>query len=304
MCSDLSWLQSHLSWYSTSQIDDQLDGIAEEIEQQIGGVLTADEGATLVRLLQWLKPDYSPLSNNTVDPRGTAPSYADIAFGGDGWDILIANSAADTLIDWHNEGNVFYYPWEGDSDGVRVNEWNADDVPQFLLDLSLALGADPTRPDTAPFSPYTYPSTWEGQRDWQDWMSWAGWNGFPGWHGWGQDWWNWNGWNGWFGDEFCERRAVRRGRSLRRPRRRVLLVRLALRRLVRPVARPRSPAGAATARGTTTARRTAATITTIRSGTASTSGTGTAGTTRACTSTASRTPSARTRPARSACRSR
>ena len=198
VCSDLTSLETHLSWYrTTSNIDQQIDQIAEEIEGQIGDAWTTDEVATLVRLLQALKPDYSPLANNIVDPRGTAPGYGDVLYGGDGWDILIANTTADRLLDWHDGTNVFYYPWEGNDQGIDIDHFQPGDVPQFLLDLSLALGADPTRPEL-PFDPRTYPSTWEGQRDWQAWMSWTGWNTLPGWYGWGSNWAYWNGWNGWF----------------------------------------------------------------------------------------------------------
>ena len=198
LCSDLTNLETHLYRYrSTSDIDHQVDQIAEEIEGQIGDAWTTDEVATLVRLLQVLKPDYSPLSNDVVDPRGTAPGYGDVLYGGDGWDILIANTTADRLLDWHDGTNAFYYPWEGNDQGIDIDHFQPGDVPQFLLDLSLALGADPTRPEL-PFDPRTYPTTWEGQRDWQAWMSWTGWSTLPGWHGWGSNWADWNGWNGWF----------------------------------------------------------------------------------------------------------
>ena len=195
LCGDLSWLQAQLSWWSPSSVSNQVDQIAIEVEHQIGAAWTADEAATLVRLLQRLKPDYDPLANDIVDPRGTGPSYADLAFGGGGWDIMIANTASDRLADWHDNINLFYYPWNGDPDGVAIQEPPAEDITRFLLDLTLALGADPTRPEVTPIDF----SNWEGQRDWQGWMNWSGWSSTPGWFGWGPDWQQWNGWSDWFG---------------------------------------------------------------------------------------------------------
>ena len=195
LCGDLSWLQAQLPWWSASSISNQIDQIAKEVEHEIGAAWTADEVATLVRLLQRLKPDYDPLANNTVDPRGTGPSYADLAFGGGDWDIMIANTVSDRLADWHDNVNLFYFPWNGDDDGIAIHEPHADDITRFLLDLSLALGADPSRAEATP----TDFANWEGQRDWQGWMDWSGWHSTPGWFGWGSDWHNWDGWHDWFG---------------------------------------------------------------------------------------------------------
>ena len=194
-CSDLYSLQSQLSHLRSDQIEQRIDGIANEITDEIGSAFTADEVATLLRLLQALRPSHSNLDNNIVDPRGSGSvSFADIAFGGGGWDILIANTASDRLADWNNNQNLVYYPWQGSSDGIEIQSPHADDMTQFLLDLGLALGADPTRAEAFPSD---YFATWEGQRDWSTFMTWVATQ--PGWHGWGTDWKHWFGWNGWFG---------------------------------------------------------------------------------------------------------
>ncbi|HKI92083.1 MAG TPA: Ig-like domain-containing protein, partial [Gaiellaceae bacterium] len=125
-------------------VTSQIDNWTEQVTRAIGDAFTADQAATLIRLAQKLKPDYSPLANNTVDPRGTGPSFADIAYGGAGHDILIANTASDRLIGWQHDANAFYVPWEGDAGHTVISSSGPDDVTQFLYDLGLALGADPT----------------------------------------------------------------------------------------------------------------------------------------------------------------
>ena len=150
LCGDLSSLQSQPLACSADRDHeparrDREDGRSSEI----GGAWTADEVATLVRLLQRLKPDYDPLANDIVDPRGTGPSYADLAFGGGGWDIMIANTASDRLVDWHDDVNVFYFPWKGDDDGVAHPRAACRRRSRSSCSTSsLALGADPTRPES------------------------------------------------------------------------------------------------------------------------------------------------------------
>ena len=68
-------------WYDPTH---DLDEWVEQVTSDINCVLTADEAATLIRLAQALKPGYDPHANDTVDPRGTGLTYADIAFGGAG----------------------------------------------------------------------------------------------------------------------------------------------------------------------------------------------------------------------------
>ena len=203
LCSDLTSLQSRLSHMSSSQIVDSLDGIAEEITSDIGEDWSTDEAGTLIRLIQALKPGYSQLANNIVDPRGGGVTFADIAYGGAGHDILIANSASDRLLDWHDDANAYYVPWEtnGESDhgdGTVIVDDPSEEIAQLLLDLGLALGADPTRPEVAvPYSSHDWesPSFRNGEpfgelglvvpHDGSDDHDWS--------HDWGQDSdWNWS----------------------------------------------------------------------------------------------------------------
>jgi hypothetical protein len=163
LCSDLYSLQSRLSHLSSSQIVGTLDQIAEEITSDIGDAWSTDEAGTLVRLIQALKPGYSQLANNIVDPRGGGITFADIAYGGAGHDILIANTASDRLLDWHDDANAYYFPWEGNGegshgDGAVIVDDPSEEIAQLVLDLGLALGADPTRPEvTVPY----YWNDWE-----------------------------------------------------------------------------------------------------------------------------------------------
>ena len=149
LCHDLSHIQSSADSWHGPDVSTQIDDWAEQVTRAIGDAFTADQAATLIRLAQALKPSYDPLANNTVDPRGTGPSNADIAYGGAGHDILIANTASDRLIDWQRDVNAFYVPWEGDAGHTLITAGAPDDVTQFLFDLGLALGADPTRPEVA-----------------------------------------------------------------------------------------------------------------------------------------------------------
>jgi Ca2+-binding RTX toxin-like protein len=149
VCHDLTQLQSQLPRMRPSDVVSSIDQIGEEIAGDIGDGWSANEAGTLVRLLQYLKPGYSALANNIADSRGNDPTFADIAYGGAGHDVLIANTASDRLIDWHDEANAYYVPWEHENEPVVIDDPN-NDVAQLLLDLSLALGSDPTRPEVAP----------------------------------------------------------------------------------------------------------------------------------------------------------
>jgi hypothetical protein len=88
-----------------------------------------------------------------------SPEAAAVAFGGAGHDILIANTAGDRLVDYEDGFNSYYFPWEGNGWGNQptVVDDNSNDVVQLLYDASLALGADPTRPEA--------PSPWHNQPD-------------------------------------------------------------------------------------------------------------------------------------------
>ena len=143
------WISRGHGYNPTNDINDWV----EQVTSDINCVFTADEAATLIRFAQALKPGYDPNANDTVDPRGTGPTNADIAFGGAGHDILIANTVGDRLIDWQDNYNTFIYPWEGNPGPTVIDDMNEDAV-QVLYNLALALGADPTRPEVvAPWPP-------------------------------------------------------------------------------------------------------------------------------------------------------
>ena len=142
LCGQLNNIQYWISRGHGYDPTSDLDQWVEQVTSDINSVFTADEAATLIRLAQALKPGYDPNANDTVDPRGTGPTNADIAFGGAGHDVLIANTVSDRLIDWQDNFNTYIYPWEGNPGPTVIDDQN-EDVIQVLYDLSLALGADP-----------------------------------------------------------------------------------------------------------------------------------------------------------------
>ncbi len=79
--------------------------------------------------------------NETPDPSN---SYADIAFGGGGRDILIGNTGADRLIDWIGEFNSYIVPF-APFGAFHISRSVQPQMFQYLYDLSEADGADPTR---------------------------------------------------------------------------------------------------------------------------------------------------------------
>ncbi|HEY2541977.1 MAG TPA: hypothetical protein VGH92_02880 [Gaiellaceae bacterium] len=147
LCRSLTQIQSQSTHWTTAQMDDQLDQWGESVTRDIGRVFTPDQSATLVRLAHALRPDYDPNANNTVDPVGGAPgdlTEADILFGGTGRDVLIINTTSDRALVWNPPADAIYYPWDGGPGHAVVNGPN-DDLAQMVIDLGLALGADPTR---------------------------------------------------------------------------------------------------------------------------------------------------------------
>ena len=83
-------------------------------------------------------------------PDGPEPTYNDIAYGGAGRDVLIANTTGDRLIDWTGEFNSYIVPFSPFGVGT-VSRSLQPRLKQYLYDLSEADGADPTRAeDTAP----------------------------------------------------------------------------------------------------------------------------------------------------------
>ncbi len=82
-----------------------------------------------------------PSPNDTPD---THPLFEDMAYGGAGLDILIANTGGDRNIDWVGEFNSYIVPFA--PFGIATN---SRQVPpwlyEFLYKISENLGADPTR---------------------------------------------------------------------------------------------------------------------------------------------------------------
>ncbi|MEX0323828.1 MAG: LEPR-XLL domain-containing protein [Puniceicoccaceae bacterium] len=82
-----------------------------------------------------------PLANNIPD---TYASYQDIAYGGAGRDVLIANTGGDRLIDWVGEFNSYLVPFS--PFGVAtISRALQPQIADYLYDLSESDGADPTR---------------------------------------------------------------------------------------------------------------------------------------------------------------
>ncbi|MGP6087157.1 LEPR-XLL domain-containing protein [Antarctobacter jejuensis] len=80
-------------------------------------------------------------ANDTPD---TADSYADIAYGGGGRDILIGNTGGDRLIDWVGEFNSYIVPF-APFGAFTISRNVQPQIFQYLYDLSEADGADTTR---------------------------------------------------------------------------------------------------------------------------------------------------------------
>src|SRR5207247_5402640 len=84
------------------------------------------------------------LANNTTDARTVGPTFADIAYGGAGRDVLIGNTASDRLIDWDGEFNTYVLPYSpfGAPAVLRLQD---PATFAYLYAVSKADGADPTR---------------------------------------------------------------------------------------------------------------------------------------------------------------
>ena len=80
-------------------------------------------------------------ANDTPD---TANSYADIAYGGGGRDILIGNTGGDRLIDWVGEFNSYIVPF-APFGAFTISRNVQPQIYDYLYDLSEADGADTTR---------------------------------------------------------------------------------------------------------------------------------------------------------------
>ncbi len=90
--------------------------------------------------------------NNNLDTNGGLNdqpddpmfAFADIAYGGAGRDILIANTAKDRLIDWAGSYNTFLVPFSPYGMPTVIRN-GSPAIIEFLLELSKADGADQTR---------------------------------------------------------------------------------------------------------------------------------------------------------------
>ncbi|HXH88270.1 MAG TPA: hypothetical protein VNI55_06655 [Gaiellaceae bacterium] len=85
-----------------------------------------------------------PRANNVPDPRATAPTFADLAFGGAGRDVLIANTSTDRLYDWAGEFNSYLVPFSPFGEQT-ITRAGSPSNRAFLYAASKADGADPTR---------------------------------------------------------------------------------------------------------------------------------------------------------------
>jgi Ca2+-binding RTX toxin-like protein len=77
-------------------------------------------------------------------PDGPNLSYEDIAFGGAGRDVLIANTAGDRLIDWVGNFNTYLVPFST-SGMATISRVQQPQLAEYLYDLSESDGTDPTR---------------------------------------------------------------------------------------------------------------------------------------------------------------
>ncbi|HEX4999276.1 MAG TPA: LEPR-XLL domain-containing protein, partial [Terriglobia bacterium] len=91
------------------------------------------------------------------DQPDSKSSYEDLAFGGGGFDILIANTAGDRLIDWLGAFNSYFVPFSNQGMPTSSREVSPQ-LRKFLIDLSLSDGADATRAADTGGDPY-----WNGE---------------------------------------------------------------------------------------------------------------------------------------------
>jgi hypothetical protein len=84
------------------------------------------------------------LTTNGVTNIGTDtnPSYEDIAFGGAGRDVLVANTGGDRLIDWNGEFDSYLTEF-APFGMATVSRTIQPQLPEYLYALSQSDGADP-----------------------------------------------------------------------------------------------------------------------------------------------------------------
>jgi Ca2+-binding RTX toxin-like protein len=85
---------------------------------------------------------------NTAGGMNSAPdtdaTYEDIAFGGAGRDVLIANTGGDRLIDWAGEFNSYLVPF-APYGMATISRTVQPQLPEYLYALSMSDGVDMTR---------------------------------------------------------------------------------------------------------------------------------------------------------------
>lgn len=132
---------------------DQVDGLASDGDDRIFGDLGNDwlvGGTGRDHVFGGFGDDMLDIDDDrsTNDGINDAPDpfdgYADIAFGGGGRDILLANTGGDRMIDWNGEFNSYLVPFSPFGAGTIIRAGNPS-IVAFLYDLSEADGADPTR---------------------------------------------------------------------------------------------------------------------------------------------------------------
>ncbi|NIQ03506.1 MAG: hypothetical protein GWM98_26665, partial [Nitrospinaceae bacterium] len=88
--------------------------------------------------------DHSTNGGANDMPDGPELSYEDIAYGGAGRDVLIANTGGDRLIDWIGEFNSYVVPF-APFGAATVSRTLQPQLPEYLYDLSESDGVDMTR---------------------------------------------------------------------------------------------------------------------------------------------------------------
>ncbi len=80
---------------------------------------------------------------STSQAPDTNPSYEDLAYGGAGRDVLIANTGGDRLIDWVGEFNSYMTAFAPFGQPTKSDQ-QSPGLPEFLYALAKSDGADPT----------------------------------------------------------------------------------------------------------------------------------------------------------------
>jgi hypothetical protein len=191
---DARYWEQRGSWYVGKKLD-ELVRFQNGVLDAIGSLFTADEAAILSRLVQKLLGT-SPYANDIADPRSSGVSFADIAFGGPGRDVLVANTTSDRLYDdFEHDDDLFVMPWRGGSSTVVRGPWSHDD------DLQLLAWSDGDDGTPLPFvfvnGPGPHDSWWGWPSDggptppapsaWPWWWGgvwWGTWGYWPDWHDW------------------------------------------------------------------------------------------------------------------------